>query len=231
MGRIAVGVLALLVGGFVLGACGSSSSGGLPSGVTLSRFEASNLHQARARGADGFDVPSARSVSCIMPTSWQPGKTATCYVYDKSGVELGTITDTALPTQGSNAANWNAHWMPSASYAATSTTTLPPPTGTTLVVPKTIFSQSGTGNASTGSFTVPSGAAEWDVDWSYNCANFGQPGSFMYQVSTATALDFSDVGPSPSGMSGSATAHYYDTGTFHFTTISECDWTIEVVLP
>jgi hypothetical protein len=233
MGRIVAGVLALLLGGFALSACGFSYSAGLPSAVTvapgdttLSSFEAANLSGL----SQDFGVSAAHSVSCIMPTSWRPGKKATCYVYNASGVLLGTLTDTVRrDVWQKDVAFWTPRWTPSASYAATST--LPLPTSTTLAVPRTIFSQRGTGNASTGSFRVPSGAAEWNVDWSYNCANLGRPGSFHYQVRTATALDLTDVGPSVSGTSGIAFAQYYDTGTFHFTTISECDWTLDVVLP
>ena len=92
-----------------------------------------------------------------------------------------------------------------------------------------LFSGSGSGIESTRPFTVPASAKGWHVNWTYNCASFGMAGNFDFDVYQGTQLDFNDNGPNQVGMKGSGTEHYYDTGTFHLETNSECAWTLQAV--
>jgi len=91
-----------------------------------------------------------------------------------------------------------------------------------------LLSMSGSGTETTEPFTVPSSARGWHVDWSYNCANFGTAGNFDFDVYQGTQPDFNDNGPNQLGMKGEGVQHFYDTGTFHLETDSECDWTLLV---
>lgn len=92
-----------------------------------------------------------------------------------------------------------------------------------------VYSFSGSGIHTTSSFVVPAAAKGWHVNWSYNCASFGGKGNFGFYVFQGTVMDDTDFGPNQLGAKGSGVEHYYDTGTFHLTINSECDWTVQAV--
>jgi hypothetical protein len=104
---VAVVVVVLIV---VLNSVGT---GGLPPGTSLSAFEAKILSTVQSSGTNGFDTPSANSVSCVMPSNWAAGRTFNCYAYNSHGVELGEVNGTVLPTNEGDVANWNDEWVPS----------------------------------------------------------------------------------------------------------------------
>jgi hypothetical protein len=91
----------------------SVGTGGLPPGTSLSAFEAKILSSVQSSGTEGFDTPSANSVSCVMPSNWAAGRTFKCYAYNSHGLELGEVDGTVLPTSAGAVANWNSQWAPS----------------------------------------------------------------------------------------------------------------------
>jgi hypothetical protein len=96
--------------------------------------------------------------------------------------------------------------------------------------PVTLLSQSGSGDDSTASFTAPS---TWQIEWTYDCSNFGEQGNFAVDVAQApnggVAASVEDPPINQLGNSDSGTEHYYYGGTVHLEVTSECDWTIKAV--
>jgi len=102
----------------------------------------------------------------------------------------------------------------------------------TPVAPRTLWALSGSGEESGPKFVVPSDANAWDVQWSYNCANFGTSGNFITNINGYGSADFTtDEGANQLGNSGSGVDHYYDTGTFSIDVNSECSWTVKAFIP
>lgn len=95
---------------------------------------------------------------------------------------------------------------------------------TIAAAPQTLLELSGSGSKTTQKFTA---AGDWDLAWTYNCANFGGSGNFQVFI---TADDPSTlVTPvNQLGASGSSVEHYHDAGTFYFEVNSECNWTVKV---
>lgn len=76
-----------------------------PSGPSNSQLDARVLSQARGH----FDLRSAESASCVMPSSWASGQTFTCYVYASSGDQLAEMNGTVLPSKGDRWL-WSGIW-------------------------------------------------------------------------------------------------------------------------
>jgi hypothetical protein len=99
--------VAVLAAGIVVFITGLAPSSGLPHNVSLSAFEQvikEDVAEPTSRG--GFDVPSVASVTCLMPSSWTPGKTFICYAFRKGDIELGSVGGVVRPpTPGKP---WNA---------------------------------------------------------------------------------------------------------------------------
>lgn len=113
-----------------------------------------------------------------------------------------------------------------AAKGASPTTTAPK-----SAAPKTIFTQSGSGQGTTPNFTVPD---EWQLRYRYDCSNFGTSGNFMVTVNGVghgnSGMDFSapTVNELGAGKSNTAYAHN-DPGVKNLEILSECDWTVTVV--
>lgn len=54
-------------------------------------------------------IPGVHTVSCIMPSSWIPGKTFVCFAYGSGGHALAQMDGTVLPNSGGRFA-WNEQW-------------------------------------------------------------------------------------------------------------------------
>ena len=80
----------------------------------------------------------------------------------------------------------------------------------------------------TGTTPVFAQPGHWLMSWSYDCANFGEPGDFSVNVQQPANDPDVDIGPNEEGNSGSGTDFYYDAGSFQLAVISECDWSISV---
>ncbi len=82
---------------------------GLPNGISLTTFDKSIKGDL---AASPFRISGIASVSCVLPNSWVPGKTFTCYAYGSSNIGLGTVTGTVEPTQPKYAFEANLVWAP-----------------------------------------------------------------------------------------------------------------------
>ena len=80
----------------------------------------------------------------------------------------------------------------------------------------------------TGNTPVFGQPGPWLMSWSYNCSNFGQPGTFGVEIDQPPGDFAFDIGPNEEGSSGSGTDYYFDSGAFQLSVISECHWTISV---
>lgn len=109
--QVKIGIVAILIIVGVVWLVHRVHPGGLPNGVSLSQFESSVKGQLASTGTSGFSVSNVASVSCIMPNSWVPGRTFTCYAFKSSGSQLGTVTGTVLPTQANYSWNADIHWL------------------------------------------------------------------------------------------------------------------------
>lgn len=98
--------------------------------------------------------------------------------------------------------------------------------GVAAAASSTTFSSAQIGTTgSTPTFTM---TGSWTMSWSYTCAGIGSRGNFDVTV-TQPAGDLTiDAGPNELGTGGSGTDHYYDSGTFHLSVISECSWSVSV---
>jgi hypothetical protein len=94
-----------------------------------------------------------------------------------------------------------------------------------------IFTQSGTGTATTDKFKVPS---DWNLAWHYDCSNFPLgTGNFIVMIydyyGQNSALDLDNQGVNQVGHGGDGVEHYHSGGnTKYFQINSECGWTVTV---
>jgi Protein of unknown function (DUF2510) len=99
-----------------------------------------------------------------------------------------------------------------------------------------IFTQSGSGTATTATFKVPN---NWDFAWTYDCSNAGGTGNFITEnwdyngaVSgnrNGGAMDLDNQGVNQLGPSGQGVEHYHSGGNTKYMKVnSECNWTLTV---
>jgi hypothetical protein len=92
--------------------------------------------------------------------------------------------------------------------------------------PQSLLKISGSGTKSTAKFTA---AGDWDINWSYDCSNFGTQGNFIVTIFNGDgSMSFSNTGVNQLGRSGADVDHYHNGGTFYLSVNSECKWKIEV---
>lgn len=121
-------LIAVTIGGLVLGACGSAGADGAtsstaapvatsppttqalgaPPGMTLAQFTTS----VRQQVVKGNHVAGVASFSCVLPNAWEPGKHFTCYAYKANNDAVGELQGTVLPTQKGDSWNANTEWRP-----------------------------------------------------------------------------------------------------------------------
>ena len=113
------------------------------------------------------------------------------------------------------------------SEVATVATTPP----TTAAPAGPIFTQSGTGTATTGSFKVPS---SWDLAWSFDCSqSVINTGLFNVQIyddyGQNSQPDLDNQGINQTGAGTSGVEHYHSGGNTKFLkVIGSCPWTVTV---
>jgi len=111
-------------------------------------------------------------------------------------------------------------------------------TATTKAAAGPIFTQNGSGTATTATFKVPN---SWDLAWSYDCSGFpGGTGNFIttnYDLTGSAGgdaasggnIDFDNQGINQLGASGSGVEHYHSGGnTKYIKVVSLCGWTLTV---
>jgi hypothetical protein len=94
------------------------------------------------------------------------------------------------------------------------------------VTPQVLLDLSGNGTKTTQKFTA---GKDWDLNWSYNCSNFGQDGNFqVFIYDDSGQLSFRNSPVNQLGASGADVEHYHNGGTFYLTVNSVCSWKIQV---
>ena len=106
----AIVVVVVVVAVVVAGSKGSGN-GGLPAGKSLAEFEHDIVQDAQST-SQGPGLPNAHSASCIMPSTWSPGQTFKCFVYNSNGGSVATLNGTVLPTRPGDNYSVNARWTP-----------------------------------------------------------------------------------------------------------------------
>lgn len=92
------------------------------------------------------------------------------------------------------------------------TSATPKPVGTKVLLDKT-----GNGQWASPTFSAP---GTWVIDYTYDCASFGQAGNFAIMVEGDTL----DVAANQLGMKGADTANVHGGGNVHLSINSECSW-------
>jgi len=95
---------------------------------------------------------------------------------------------------------------------------LPSPT------PVVLLDKRGSGINKTQEFTA---AGDWQIDWSYDCANFGHNGNFQIFVYNSDG-SLADLAANELGAKGSDTSYEHQGGTFYLQMNSECNWHVIV---
>jgi len=91
---------------------------------------------------------------------------------------------------------------------------------------QTLLDISGSGTKSTAKFTA---SGDWDLDWNYDCSNFGQNGNFqVYIYNGDGTLSLANSLINQLGKSDTGVEHYHTGGTFYLTVNSVCKWNIQV---
>ena len=92
--------------------------------------------------------------------------------------------------------------------------------------PQVLLDLSGNGTKTTQKFTA---GKDWDLNWSYNCSNFGQDGNFQVFIYDGNGqMSFRNSPVNQLGASDSGVEHYHNGGEFYFTVNSVCSWKIQV---
>ncbi len=91
--------------------------------------------------------------------------------------------------------------------------------------PRTVLDISGGGTKSTQTFTVEK---SWLLQWSYDCSNFGDSGSFMVAIKNSDGSPSDNEDVSQSGTSGADIEYYHTGGSYYLEVDSECKWHIAV---
>jgi hypothetical protein len=90
--------------------------------------------------------------------------------------------------------------------------------------PVVLLDKPGSGINKTQEFTA---AGDWQIDWSYDCANFGQNGNFQIFVYNSDG-SLADLAANELGAKGSDTSYEHQGGTFYLQMNSECNWHVIV---
>lgn len=96
----------------------------------------------------------------------------------------------------------------------------------TVAAQQTLLDISGSGSKTTAKFTA---AGDWDLNWSYDCSNFGQQGNLQIFVYNGSgSISFQNTGVNQLGNSGADVEHYHNGGTFYLVINSVCKWKAQV---
>ena len=87
-----------------------------------------------------------------------------------------------------------------------------------------LLDQSGSGIGNTPSFTT---SGDWEIDWSYDCTNFGQSGKFAIFVFNPYG-SLADVAANQQGTKGAVVSNEHHGGSYYLEVDSPCDWHVTV---
>ena len=99
-----------------------------------------------------------------------------------------------------------------------------PAASTAPVALKVLLDKSGTGINQTPKFTA---GGDWEIDWSYDCTNFGSNGNFIITVYQGDGT-LVGVAANQLGAKGSDVSNQHQSGTYYLEMNSECDWHVIV---
>jgi hypothetical protein len=92
-------------------------------------------------------------------------------------------------------------------------------------VAQVLLDVTGTGIKSTNKFTT---SGDWDLNWSYDCSNFGSSGNFSVVLYGQNSSDMKGIPVNELGAKGADVSHQHDAGTFYLEMNSECAWHVTV---
>jgi hypothetical protein len=94
--------------------------------------------------------------------------------------------------------------------------------------PKVIAKFSGNGQSTTAPFNVPY-PGNWYLVYSYDCSNFGGSGNFAVDEGSSdyNGVNVNELSP---GAHNKKSYVYNDAGRHHLEILSECSWTVKVVI-
>ncbi|MCO5967497.1 hypothetical protein [Actinoallomurus soli] len=87
--------------------------------------------------------------------------------------------------------------------------------------PHTVLTESGNGMKTTRTFHVH---GDWDLHYSFNCANFGGQGNFAVSDDNTGQVFVNSL-----AATGKDVTHQHDGGSIALSVLSECNWRIKVV--
>lgn len=128
---------------------------------------------------------------------------------------IGSAASPKTPTQPS---------QPAAADKSVTTAATKPTVPTPAPTPQVLLDLQGSGTKSTQKFTA---ASDWDLNWSYDCSNFGTQGNFMVQITNGDgSYSYDNQAVNQLGAKGTDVEHYHKGGTFYLQISSECSWQV-----
>lgn len=99
-----------------------------------------------------------------------------------------------------------------------------PAQASATAVAKVQLDKTGSGIDNTPSFTT---SGDWEVDWSYDCSDFGQSSNFgIFVFNSGGSL--SDVAANQHGTKGAGLSNEHQGGTYYLEVDSPCYWHVIV---
>jgi hypothetical protein len=109
--------------------------------------------------------------------------------------------------------------------SATTVSATTQPTATQVAM-KELLNLTGSGTKSTQKFSTSS---DWDLNWTYDCSNFGQKGNFQVMIYNGDgSMSIENGAVNQLGSKDSGVEHYHKGGTYYLEVNSECSWTVQV---
>jgi hypothetical protein len=165
-------------------------------------------------------------ITLIWPTAAQPPATSPTPVAQVPTQSASSTATTTTAQQTVTPTPTKTTPAPTPKPTPVATLTPQPTPAPVPAQPQTVMNLSGTGTKSTQTFTVNN---SWQMQWSYNCSNFGDQGNFQVFIYTSDgSMSFDNEGVNEEGMSGSDTEYYHTGGTYYLEVNSECSWNITV---
>lgn len=127
---------------------------------------------------------------------------------------------------GSKGSHTSQPSVPAASDKPVTQTTEAAKQSAPTTAPQTLLDLSGSGTKTTQKFTA---GGDWDLNWTYNCSNFGGQGNFQVMIYDGSgSLSFQNAMVNQLGKSDTGVEHYHNAGTYYFVVNSECKWSVKV---
>ncbi len=108
--------------------------------------------------------------------------------------------------------------------AAAAASSSPASTPSPASAPKVLLDKSGSGINKTASFTA---AGDWEIDYSFDCSNFGSQGNFQVYVFNEDG-SVADVPVNDLAAKGQDVSYEHQGGTYYLEMNSECAWHVVV---